>query len=171
MQAGAGLLGCERVHFNFFVFELFHFDFLDFRFFKLRFSFSSSMIIQYYWWIIQCNECTTTQIGVGVLGFEQDFTLNFLEFDVRIRIRSPSSSITIQYYWWIAVIALLLRVAMWVPMYLLEHHLACDLVFFFFILFIRSRDIADYPRMMRPIWKLKRRQRSFHRESNPLPTA
>ena len=116
-------------HLNFFDFELFHIDFFDFRFFKFRFSFSSSMIIQYYWWIIQCNERTTTQIGAGVLGYEQDFTLNFLEFKLRIRIRSPPSLSTIQYYWWIAMSGLLLRVAMCVPMYLFEHHLACDLVY------------------------------------------
>ena len=85
------------------------------------------MIIQYYWWIIQGNECTTTQIGAGLLGSQQDFTLNILEFDIQIRY--PSSLITIQYYWWIAMSGLLLRVAMIVPMYLFEHHLACDLVY------------------------------------------
>ena len=70
------------------------------------------MIIQYYWWIIQCNQYNTKQAEAGVLGCEQDFTINFLEFDIRIRIRSPSSLITIQYLWWIAMSALLLRVAM-----------------------------------------------------------
>ena len=94
---------------------MFTFDFSNFDFH-----------FQYYWWIIQCNECTTTQIDAG--GCEQDFTFNFLEFDIRIRIRSPSSLITIQYYWWIAMSGLLLRVAMCVPMHLFEHHLACDLV-------------------------------------------
>ena len=54
------------------------------------------MIIQYYWWIIHCNECTTTQIRAGVLGCEQGFALKFLEFDFRIRIRSPSSLSTIR---------------------------------------------------------------------------
>ena len=70
------------------------------------------MIIQYYWWIIQCYECPITQIGAGVLGCEQDFTLNFLEFDNRIRIRSPSSLSTIQCYWWIAMSVQRLRTAM-----------------------------------------------------------
>ena len=54
--------------------------------------------------------------------------IKFLEFDIRIRIRSPSSLSTIHYYWWIAMSALRLRTAMSVPMYLFEHHLACDLV-------------------------------------------
>ena len=54
--------------------------------------------------------------------------LTFLDFDNRIRIRYPSSLNTIQYYWWIAMIALLMRVAMCVPMYCFEHHLAYDLV-------------------------------------------
>ena len=53
---------------------------------------------------------------------------HFLEIDIRIRIRSPSSLITIHYHWWIAMSGLLLRAAMCVPMYLFEHHLACDLV-------------------------------------------
>ena len=50
------------------------------------------------------------------------------EVDLRIRIRSPPSLSTIQYHWWIAMSALLLHAAMCVPMYLFEHHLACDLV-------------------------------------------
>ena len=102
---------------NFLDFEIFHFDFLDVRLLKFRFSFSSLMIIQYDWWIIQCNECTSTQIRAGVLSCEQDFTLNTLDFDIRIRYQSPSSLLTIQYYWWTAMSALLLHVAMCVPMY------------------------------------------------------
>ena len=121
----------EVLHLNFFDFAISHLDFSDFRFFKFRFSFSYSMIIQYYWWIIQCNECSTTQIGSWVLGCEQGFALKFLEFDILIRIRSPSSLSSIQYYWWIAMTALRLRAAMCVPMYLFEHHLACDLFFAF----------------------------------------
>ena len=61
-----------------------------------------------------------------MLGCEQDF-------------RSPSSLITMQYYWWIAMSALLLRAVMCVPMYLFEHHLACDLVL---ILFVRTEGIV-----------------------------
>ena len=82
-----------------------------------------------------CLFCLNT-IRAGYLACEQDFSLlNFLEFDIRIRIRSPSSLSTIQYYWWIAMSALRLRTAMCVPMYLFEHHLACDLVESFFKIF------------------------------------
>ena len=69
----------EVLHLNFFDFELFHFGFLDVRVLMFQFSFYFS---QYDWWIVQCNECTTTQIGAGVLGSEHDSTLNFLEFDL-----------------------------------------------------------------------------------------
>ena len=130
------------LHLNFFDFAISHLDFFDFWFFKFRFPFPYSMIIQYYWWIIQCNECTTTQIGAGVLGCEQGFALKFLEFDILIRIRSPSSLSSIQYYWWIAMTALRLRPAMCVPMYLFEHHLACDLVLFYFTLWILFQDLG-----------------------------
>ena len=83
------------LHLNFFDFAISHLDFFDFWFFKFRFPFPYSMIIQYYWWIIQCNECTSTQVGAWVLGCEQCFALKFLEFDFRIWIRSPSSLSTI----------------------------------------------------------------------------
>ena len=75
-QAGIGVLGCERGFTLklFFDFAIFHFDFFDFRFFKFRFSFSSLMIIQYYWWIIECNQYNTMQAGAGVLGCEQGGT-------------------------------------------------------------------------------------------------
>ena len=33
------------------------------------------MIIQNYWWIIQCNQYNTTQAGAGVLGCERGFKL------------------------------------------------------------------------------------------------
>ena len=39
-----------------------------------------------------------------------------------------SSSMITHYYWYITMSALLLRAAIYVPMYLFEHHLACDLV-------------------------------------------
>ena len=137
------------LHLNFFDFELLHFDFFEFRFFKFRFSFSYSMIIQYYWWIIQCNECSTTQIGSWVLGCEQGFALKFLEFDILIRIRSPSSLSSIQYYWWIAMTALRLRPAMCVPMYLFEHHLACDLVY----ISLACIRILSYAKTSRSLYK------------------
>ena len=38
----------------------------------------------------------TTQAGAGVLSCEQGFALKFLEFDFRIRIRSPSALSTIR---------------------------------------------------------------------------
>ena len=41
----------------------------------LHTAYPYSMIIQSYWWIIQCNEFTTTQAEAGVLGCERDFTL------------------------------------------------------------------------------------------------
>ena len=76
--------------------------------------------------------------GAGVLACEQGFALKLLEFDILIRIRSPSSLSSIQYYWWIAMSALRLRTAMCVPMYLFEHHLACDLVLLSFITSLHS---------------------------------
>ena len=66
------------------------------------------------------------KIGTWVKGCKQDLTL--LEFNIRIRIWSPSSLIIIQNCRWLAMSALLFRVAICVPMYLFEHHLACDLV-------------------------------------------
>ena len=97
---------------NFFEFEIFHFyfdyfDYFDVWFFKFRFSFSSSMTIQCYWWIIQYSECRTQARAVGLVcawylrltfwtltfsslifarfylsNFDFDFLLHWLSFNI-----------------------------------------------------------------------------------------